>query len=80
MYQSEIETPRNDASVGGVFSINEQQVAVHSSQQTGFYLPYDIRHMEPIMINGDKCIVVVSNNDIVRIIKTRSQEQQEQND
>ncbi len=80
MYQSEIETPRNDASIGGVFKIKNGALQVVPAEQSGIHLPYDVRHMKSIVIDGQRCTIVVSNNDEVRIIKLMEQSQQEQND
>ncbi|WOD43893.1 VCBS repeat-containing protein [Hwangdonia lutea] len=70
MYGSEVETPRNDASVGlflkgnGDCTFNE--VAM---QESGLSLPYDVKKLKTIHINGKKHLIVGINDGPIKIIK-----------
>jgi len=73
MYQSEIETPRNDASVGAVLkrvgSQEGSQWTALNPSLTNLYLPHDVRAIHPITIAGKRCLFVVSNDDPIRIVQ-----------
>lgn len=70
LQNSEVETPRNDASYGlflkgngaGAFS----PVAVTES---GFYTSGDVKDLQQIKIKGEKYIISVKNNDYLQFIK-----------
>ena len=69
MYQSEIETTRNDASVGAIFQKDKNGWSFLSPSSTNLYLPYDVRHSIKINIAGEDYLMVVSNNDRLRLFK-----------
>ncbi|MFD1163187.1 VCBS repeat-containing protein [Hwangdonia seohaensis] len=70
MYGSEVETPRNDASVGlflkGNGDCTFSEVAM---QESGLSLPYDVKKLKTIHINGKKHMVVGINDGPIKIIK-----------
>ncbi|MEX2235715.1 MAG: VCBS repeat-containing protein [Cyclobacteriaceae bacterium] len=73
MYGSEIETPRNDASVGlflkGLGGCNYKPVPPH---QSGLYLPYDVKDMKLIKLGKENALIVAVNNAPARLIKIRN--------
>lgn len=63
LYTSEIETPRNDASVGLLLVGNGKgDFTPVSIQESGFYAPKDAKDMAVINI-ADKRVILVANND-----------------
>ena len=63
IFDSEVETPRNDSEFGTV-AINDGTGAFAkiSNDQTGLYVPYETRDMDIINI-GDKKYVIFANNN-----------------
>lgn len=72
-YASEIETPRNDASMGLIMlgDGNGKFNSVKASE-SGLYAPYDTRNVKSINIAGNKAIIMANNNDSLRIFKVNS--------
>jgi hypothetical protein len=70
LYASEVETPRNDAGYGlylkGNGKGNFEAVTVSES---GFFVPGDVKGMEPITVKGIKYLVAAKNNDYLQYIK-----------
>ena len=71
LFVSEVETPRNDASVGlllkGDGKGNFQPISPATS---GLYLPYDVKKMERTKTSSGKPVVIVtSNNEKVVILE-----------
>jgi len=61
MYQSEIETPRNDASIGALFlGSDDQEYRVVPAVESGLYLSGDVRKMR--FISGENQLIVVKND------------------
>ncbi len=70
MYQSEIETPRNDAGVGNLIKISSTgAMKTLPAPQTGLYLPYDVRTIKQIKIGDGNYLLVACNDDKLRMIK-----------
>ena len=70
MYQSEIETPRNDGSIGTFLSKNSNGIwRFKPAVSTGLYLPYDVKHLLKININGKPHILVGINNQAPIFLK-----------
>ena len=71
LYASEVETPRNDASVGLYLKGNGKgDFTVINAIESGLYLPYNVRNMIPLhSITLGKTILVANNNDYIKIIK-----------
>jgi hypothetical protein len=70
LFQSEVETPRNDASVGlflkGDGSGNFKSIPARKS---GFYAPGDVKDMIQLDYNGSPLIVIGKNQDYLQYIK-----------
>ena len=70
LYNSEVETPRNDAGYGlflkGNGKGNFTSVPVYNS---GFFVPGDVKDMATIKVKGNKYIIAAKNNDFLQFIK-----------
>ncbi|NNL91769.1 MAG: VCBS repeat-containing protein [Saprospiraceae bacterium] len=67
MFNSEVETTRADASYGLIIKdIAQQNFKIIESKDSGFSIPYDVKDMQAININGKEHILVTSNNDRLR--------------
>ena len=70
LYGSEIETPRNDASVGLFLKGNgDCSFKEVTMQDSGLSLPYDVKELKTITIKGKKHILVGVNDGPLRILK-----------
>ena len=70
MYGSEIETTRNDASVGLFLKGNGDCTFTEVAMpQSGLALPYDVKELKTITINGKKHMIVGVNDGPIKIIK-----------
>ena len=73
MYGSEVETPRNDSSVGlymkGEGNCTFKPIPMHES---GLSLPFDVKDLELIKINNKQAILVGINNEPLRVIEIRN--------
>jgi len=72
MYGTEVRTPRNDASIGllltgdgfgGFRSVNYQE--------SGFFVPYDVKSLAEIRINGFKAVLAGCNNEDLKIFRLK---------
>ncbi len=68
MYQSEVETPRNDASMGLILNREKSVWKITNPNDSGLYLPFDVRKIRNIKIGELNCQLVISNNDKLRLI------------
>ncbi|WP_226979536.1 VCBS repeat-containing protein [Zobellia roscoffensis] len=70
LYASEIETPRNDSSIGAFLKGdgNGNFVAT-KNQDNGLYLDGDVKDASLIHIKGNKFIISVRNNDTLQFVK-----------
>lgn len=78
LYQSEVETPRNDASIGLLLTGNgSSQFVPLSFNDSGVFLDGDIKKMKPITIGHQnaKAILVAKNNEKLKIIGSNNIEQ-----
>jgi phage baseplate assembly protein gpV len=70
LYNSEVETPRNDASYGlflkGDGNGNFQAVPV---TQSGFFTTGDVKDLQQISIGNEVYILSIKNNDYIQFIK-----------
>ncbi len=63
LYTSEIETPRNDAGYGLVLrNDNNGKFSVINADQSGLFLPGDVKSMKFIQINNKTSLVAANNN------------------
>lgn len=70
MYGSEIETPRNDASIGLFLRGNGNcTFKALTMQDSGLSLPYDVKELKPINIKGKKHIIIGINDEPIRVLK-----------
>ncbi|WP_420574604.1 VCBS repeat-containing protein [Kordia sp.] len=70
LYNSEVETPRNDASYG-VFlkgNGNGEFIAIPATQ-SGFYTSGDVKDLQQINIGKTPYILSIKNNDFIQFIK-----------
>ncbi len=73
LYGSEIETPRNDAGTGVFLAGNGQGAfASYSIQESGFYVPKDVKDLALIKVGDKQMIIVSNNNDILKFIEVKS--------
>lgn len=69
MFDSEVETTRADASIGLLIELDSQhKIKVLSSEESGVYLPYNVKDIKPIRINNSDCFLIASNNDTLRCL------------
>lgn len=69
MFDSEVETTRADASIGLVLELNSQkQLKALSSEQSGVYLPYNVKDVKAIRIESSDCFLITSNDDALRCL------------
>ena len=74
-FDTEVETTPADASPGvflkGLGDLNFKSI---KSEQSGFFIPYNVKDLHSITVNGEKAVLVGANNDRLRIFtaKTRS--------
>ncbi|GGZ86125.1 hypothetical protein GCM10007028_25540 [Algibacter mikhailovii] len=70
LYASEVETTRNDASIG-LYLEGKGNGAFNAipSQKSGLYLDGDVKDMEFMQIGSDLVLVVARNNDTLKFIK-----------
>jgi len=70
LYNAEVETERNDSSIGlllfgdGAFGFDPVPLS-----ESGLFLPYDVKEMKIIDYQGGKAILVAINNDIMKMIR-----------
>ncbi|WP_083557833.1 VCBS repeat-containing protein [Leeuwenhoekiella marinoflava] len=71
LYQSEIETPRNDAS-RGLFLKGDGAGGFEGvpPRESGLFLPGDVKSLKLISFEGQKHLIAVKNNDYVHVIKS----------
>nr|WP_232285860.1 FG-GAP-like repeat-containing protein [Aquimarina agarilytica] len=70
LHEAEVETPRNDASIGLLLANNKKgNFDVVNSRQSGFYASGNIKGATEIKIKGEKYIIVAKNNDYLQFIK-----------
>ncbi|WP_299888768.1 VCBS repeat-containing protein [uncultured Lacinutrix sp.] len=70
LYASEVETPRNDASVGLFLKGNGKgQFDAVPTAKSGLFIKGDTKDMKTIKIGNDNYFVVAKNNDYLQFIK-----------
>ena len=75
MFGSEIETTRADASVGMLFKGSKQSVMQFptSPMDSGFFVPYDVKDIKSIKVNGKYGVLVGINNNALYYFKNNLQ-------
>jgi hypothetical protein len=70
MYNSEVETPRNDAGHGLFLKGNGKgKFKAISPIQSGFFTPGDVKNMEAIKVNGKSYLLLTKNNSYLQSVK-----------
>lgn len=73
-YGVEVETTRYDAGYGAVLlGGSDGTFEFINPTKSGFYVPYDSRHISKITVNNAEMIVVTSNNEKLEAFNVRSQ-------
>ncbi len=67
LYQSEAETPRNDASIGLLMYQTEKGLTPIPFSESGFLADKDVKQMKLITIKSKKCIIIANNNDAIQV-------------
>ena len=72
LFQSEIETPRNDASNGLVLlNLGSGNFEPLEGNESGFFTPYDVKDLKAIKTNDRVDIFVANNNGPVELYSTK---------
>jgi len=70
LYQSEIETPRNDAGMGLFLrGVGDGKFDAMSIESSGFFAPHDAKSMEKISIGGKDVILIGNNKFLLQAIE-----------
>lgn len=73
-YGVEVETTRYDAGYGAVLlGGSDGTFEFINPTKSGFYVPYDSRHISKITVNNAEMIIVTSNNEKLEAFNVRSQ-------
>jgi enediyne biosynthesis protein E4 len=72
MYNSEVETPRNDAGYGLFLKGDGKgKFKPLSPTQSGFFAPKDVKDMAFVKVKSQKNILIIKNNDYLQGIKVK---------
>ena len=72
MFNSEVETPRNDASVGVLLKFDPASgFNAVTTKESGLFLNGDIKDMEFININENEYILSAKNNDLIEFTRIK---------
>jgi hypothetical protein len=72
MYNSEVETPRNDGSVGVYLKYTpDSGFEAISTQKSGLFINGDVKDMEFITLNNDDYILTAKNDDLIEFTKIK---------
>jgi hypothetical protein len=72
MYNSEVETPRNDGSVGVYLNYNpDTGFEAIPTKESGLFLNGDVKDMEIININKIDYIISAKNDDLIEFTKIK---------
>lgn len=71
LFGSEIETTRADASVGMFLKGSKENVMAYAfaPRNSGFFVPYDVKDLKSITVNGKKSLLVGINNNALYFFK-----------
>ena len=70
LFQSEVETPRNDAGIGLLLlGDSENNFTALRPNESGFFTPADAKKAIPIKINDIPHILIGNNNDVLQIFQ-----------
>ena len=72
MYNSEVETPRNDGSVGVYLKFNpDTGFEAVSTKKSGLFINGDVKEMEFITLNNADYIISAKNDDLIEFTKIK---------
>ncbi|WP_405292466.1 VCBS repeat-containing protein [Algibacter sp. Ld11] len=78
LYQSEVETPRNDASYGLLFSgsSNPKEVVLQNNYENGLFIKGEIKSIQTIRIEHHKtqAVLFLKNNDSLKLLEIKLKE------
>jgi len=70
MYGIEARTPRNDAGIGLLMKGKKKgKFKAINYQESGFFVPYNVKSLAKIKIRNTNCVLVGCNNDYLRVFK-----------
>ncbi len=70
LYSSEVETPRNDAGIGFYLKGNGAgEFDVITSNESGLYIPGDVKDLGQITIKGKQYIIAAKNNEALQFVE-----------
>lgn len=71
LFASEVETPRNDAGIGLLIDIdNQNNLVAEPKSKSGVYLPDDVKDIELIKdANGNNILIIANNNKALSLLK-----------
>ena len=70
LHASEVETPRNDASVGLLLQGNGKgEWSMVAARESGLFVPGDVKDLAKIQIGKDSYLVAAKNSDYLQFIK-----------
>ena len=67
MLNTEVETPRQDANMGLVMKVKKGDLQVLNPSTSGLYLPNEVKHLEPITVNGQEMFLVIRNHGLIEL-------------
>ena len=72
MFNSEVETPRNDGSVGVLLKFKpETGFKAVPTKESGLFLNGDIKDMEFINLKNNDYIITAKNNDLIEFTRIK---------
>ena len=75
LYDSEIETPRNDAGTGVFLTGNGKGIFTpHSIAQSGFYAPKNVKDLALIKVGNKQMVLVANNNEAIQFIEINTKQ------
>lgn len=73
LFQAEVETPRNDASVGRILKFSSEGFKAVAVPEAGLYVPGDVKDLKLIwMANGSNALLVANNDSGLQLFKTKT--------
>ena len=67
-YSTEVESGRNDAGIGLFLDGTKNKFKAEAVNQSGFYIPGDVKCMKKITIHNKPCIIVGKNKGAIQIV------------
>ena len=72
LYDAEVETTRNDAGFGALLLGNGKGgFQALDREESGFYLPFDVKSLLPISVKKQMLILAGNNNDALQVFKLK---------